>query len=254
MRPNRLKNLIRSGKPAFGVSVMFPSADIVEMVAELGFDFVMLDAEHGSITPDNVIPLILAAENRGITPIVRPDRNEASVIGRYLDRGAVGVQVPHVNTRDEAVAAVKAAKYWPEGDRGLAGGRMADFGFGSSTAEYVKRANEETLVCIQFEDIAAMPHVDSILGVDGVDVFFIGPTDLAQTMGHPGENSHPEVQKVIADLFGKIRAAGKASGTAAVAEAAAKNAAQGVLYQYTHVPTFMSFYGKHFMKTVGRAG
>ena len=83
-----MKNLIKSGKPAYGVSVQFPSAEIVEMIGELDFDWVMLDAEHGSITPDNIGPMIMAAEIRGITPIVRPEKNDPAIINKYLDRGA----------------------------------------------------------------------------------------------------------------------------------------------------------------------
>lgn len=252
MKTNRMKALIKSGKPAYGVSIMFPAPELVEMVAELGFDWVMLDAEHGSITPDNVIPMVLACEVRGVTPIVRPERNDAALINRYLDRGAMGVQVPHVNTKAEAEAAVRACRYWPEGERGLAGGRMADFGYGTPTAEYVRRSNEEVLVCIQVEDKVAVDNLDSVLSVPGVDVFFVGPTDLAQSLGHPGGNNHPDVQKVVQETFRRIHAAGKASGTPGNAEACAKNAANGVLYHYTHIPTFMSYYGKHFMKTVGR--
>ena len=253
MKPNRMKALIKSGKPAFGVSVMFPAPELVEMIGELGFDWVMLDAEHGSITPDNISPMILAAEVRGVTPIVRPERNDAALINRYLDRGAMGVQVPHVNTKAEAQAAVKACRYWPEGERGLAGGRMADFGYGAPTADFVKRSNAETLVCVQIEDIAAVKNLEDILATPGVDVFFVGPTDLAQSMGHPGENNHPEVQKTISGVFMRIHAAGRASGTPGNAEACARNAASGVLYHYTHIPTFMSHYGKHFLKTVGRS-
>ncbi|MEX0761350.1 MAG: aldolase/citrate lyase family protein [Dehalococcoidia bacterium] len=252
MQKNTMKAKIKAGQPAFGVSVQFPSPELVEMIGELGFDWVMLDCEHGSITPDTIGPMILAAEVRGLTPIVRPEVNRPEVINRYLDRGAMGVQVPHVNTKEEAIAAVRACRYYPEGDRGLGGGRMADFGFGTSTAEHVKEVNAEMLVCIQIEHTEAVENLDEILTVDGVDVFFIGPTDLSQSMGHPGNRSHPDVEKVLDETFAKIHAAGKASGTPSAAEGAAKNAAAGILYHYTHIPTFMSHYGNHFMKTVGR--
>jgi 4-hydroxy-2-oxoheptanedioate aldolase len=250
---NRMKNLIKSGKPAYGVSVQFPSAEIVEMIGELDFDWVMLDAEHGSITPDNIGPMIMAAEIRGITPIVRPEKNDPAIINKYLDRGAMGVQVPHVNTAEEAQAVVEACLYHPNGARGLGGGRMADFGWGAPTAEYVKDANREMLVCVQIEDIAAVENLDEILAVPDIDVFFIGPTDLAQSMGHPGDNGHPEVQKVIKQTFDSIHAAGHASGTPGAAEQAMKNTADGILYHYTHIPAFMSTYGRQFMETVGRA-
>ena len=252
MRENRMKSLISAGKPAFGVSVQFPSPEIVEMIGQLGFDWVMLDAEHGSITPDNIGPLVMAAELHGITPIVRPEVNSPAVINKYLDRGVMGVQVPHVNTADEARAAVEACLFHPGGKRGLGGGRMADFGFGIATTDYVKQANEQMLVCVQIEDVEAVANLDEILAVEGIDVFFIGPTDLAQSMGFPGQNGHPDVQKLVQETFRRIHAAGRASGTPGAAEQAKKNADTGILYHYTHIPTFMSTYGRHFMKTVGR--
>jgi 2-keto-3-deoxy-L-rhamnonate aldolase RhmA len=252
-RENRMKRLIKSGSPAYGVSIQFPSSEVVEMVGELGFDWVMLDAEHGSITPDNIGPMIMAAEIRGITPIVRPEKNDPAIINKYLDRGARGVQVPHVNTADEARAVVEACLYHPEGARGLGGGRMADFGWGTPTSEYVKSANKEMLVCVQIEDVAAVENLDEILAVPDIDVFFIGPTDLAQSMGYPGNNGHPDVQELISNLFDRIHATGQASGTPGAAEQAIKNTNAGVLYHYTHIPTIMSAYGRHFMETVGRS-
>jgi 4-hydroxy-2-oxoheptanedioate aldolase len=253
MQPNRMKNLIKAGKPAFGVSVQFPSPEIVEMIGQLGFDWLMLDAEHGSITPDNIGPMIIAAELHGMTPLVRPEQNDPAVINKYLDRGAMGVQVPHVNTAAEAKAVVDACLFHPGGKRGLGGGRMADFGFGVATTDYVKQANKEMLVCVQIEDVEGVDNLDSILAVEGIDVFFIGPTDLAQSLGYPGQNGHPEVQKVVQETFNRIHAAGKASGTPSAAEQAKKNADAGILYHYTHIPTFMSTYGRQFMKTVGRS-
>ena len=253
MQKNRMKELIVSGRPAFGVSIQFPAPDLVEMIGALGFDWVMLDAEHGSITSDNIGPMIMAAEMHGITPVVRPEKNDPAVINKYLDRGAMGVQAPHVNSAAEAKAVVEACRFHPEGKRGLGGGRMADFGFGRPTSEYVKEANTEMLVCVQIEDVEAVANLDEILEVDGIDVFFIGPTDLAQSLGYPGQNGRPDVQAVIKDVFARINAAGKASGTPGAAEQARQNAEAGVLYHYTHIPTFMSSYGREFMKTVGRA-
>jgi 4-hydroxy-2-oxoheptanedioate aldolase len=130
---------------------------------------------------------------------------------------------------------------------------MSDFGYGMATADYVKVANAGTLVCVQIEDVAALENLDEILAVEGVDVFFVGPTDLAQSMGYPGRNSEPVVQETVRNVLGRIRAAGRVSGTPGAAQAAKRDfEEQGVLYHYTHIPTFMSFYGKHFMTTVGR--
>ncbi|MCH7983816.1 MAG: hypothetical protein IIC28_07615 [Chloroflexi bacterium] len=100
--------------------------------------------------------------------------------------------------------------------RGLGSGRMAEFGRGSAISEYVKDANRETLVCVQIEEVAADDNLDEILGVPDIDVFFIGPTDLARSTGHPGDNGHPDVKKVVQEVFDRIHAAGKASGPRAL--------------------------------------
>src|SRR3972149_5378840 len=151
MQPNRMKARIKAGEPVFGVSVMFPSPQIVEMIGELGFDWVLIDCEHGSMSPESAELMCLAAERRGITPIVRPEINRPEVLMRYLDRGAMGLQVPHVNTKAEAIAAVRAMKYHPLGDRGLARGqRSTGFGItGGSIARYTEGSNSETPVCGQ---------------------------------------------------------------------------------------------------------
>ena len=107
---NRLKEKPRSGKPAFGVSVMFPSPQVVELVGKLGFDWVMIDCEQGSISPESIESMAVAAELTGITPIAWPWTNSAEAILRVMDRGAMGVQVPHVNTADDAKRAVQAVK------------------------------------------------------------------------------------------------------------------------------------------------
>lgn len=252
IRTNRIKKMIKAGIPAYGVSIQFPSAEIVEMIGQLDFDWVMLDAEHGSITPDNITPMIMAAEIRGITPIVRPEKNDPALINKYLDRGAMGVQIPHVNTAEEARAVVAACLYNPLGTRGLGGGRMADFGWGTVTSEYVKDANREMLICVQIEDVAAVDNLDEILEVPDIDVFFVGPTDLAQSMGHPGDNDNSEVQALVKKTFDRIHRAGQASGTPGTASQAISNTEAGVLYHYTHIPTFMSAYGRHFLDAVRR--
>jgi 4-hydroxy-2-oxoheptanedioate aldolase len=126
MRENTLKQRLYAGKAAFGVMCTFPSPPVVEMLGHLGFDWILLDNEHGSITVDTAEACIAAAELSGMAPIVRPVGNKPEIIAPFLDRGAWGVQVPHVNTADEARAAVDAVKYAPEGHRGIfSGGRPA---------------------------------------------------------------------------------------------------------------------------------
>src|SRR3954462_5651026 len=137
MHENTLKQQLYAGKPAFGVMCTFPSPPVVEMLGHLGFDWILLDNEHGSTPAASAESCIAAAELTGMAPIIRPVGNKPEIIAPFLDRGAWGVQVPHVNTADEAHAAVVAVKYGPEGHRGIfSGGRPANYGFGGSTGEY----------------------------------------------------------------------------------------------------------------------
>src|SRR5438046_6771318 len=147
MRENTLKQRLYAGKPAFGVMCTFPSPPVVEMLGHLGFDWILLDNEHGSITVDTAEACIAAAELAGMPPIVRPVGNRPEIIAPFLDRGAWGVQVPHVTTAGEARAAVDAVKYCPDGHRGLfSGGRPAGSGFKGATADSAQGGKPQTLV------------------------------------------------------------------------------------------------------------
>ena len=245
---NRMKEKLLSGQPAFGVSVMFPSPQIVEIVGRLGFDWVLLDCEHGSIVPDQVELMAMAAELAGLTPIARPWTNSPEAILRLMDRGAMGVQVPHVNTASDARRAVESVKFHPLGNRGLAAGtRPARYGFGVSAPDYVAEANRETLVCVQLEEVEALRNLDEILMVEGVDVFFVGPSDLSQSMGHPGQSEVPEVREAIRKTFATIVGAGKIAGSAGNAQAIRGYLDQGVRYLYTHLTTLLGSGSREFL-------
>ena len=234
---NRMKDQIRAGKPAFGVSLMFPSPQIVEMVGHAGFDWVLLDCEHGSIGPADLEVMAMAADAVGITPIAWPQSNAAADIQAVMDRGVHGVQVPHVVTRADAERAVAAVKFGPEGTRGLAAGTRPDrWGLGAKMPDFVTQANVASLVCVQIEDAEALPNLDEILTVPGVDVFFIGPSDLSQSLGYPGNPKAPAVADAIAAALAQIRKAGKAPGMPATAEALPDVLASGCLYIYNHLP------------------
>jgi 4-hydroxy-2-oxoheptanedioate aldolase len=247
IQKNRMKAKIKAGEPAFGVSITFPAPELVEIVAQGGYDWILIDCEHGSHSPTDVHAMVMACELHNVTPIVRPQVNQPDVILRYLDRGAMGVQVPHVNTKEEAQRAVDAVKFHPEGERGLGGGRKA---MGLSVGEFTRQSNEETLVCIQIEHKEGLDNLDEILTVDGVDVFFVGPSDLSQSLGYPGQRNHPVVDAAVTQAFDKIHAAGKASGTPGGPADTRQHVENGTLYHYTHIPTFVSFYSDHFFKTV----
>jgi 4-hydroxy-2-oxoheptanedioate aldolase len=250
---NRMKAKLAAGEPAFGLSVMIPSPQIVESAAGLGFDWVLIDCEHGTIGVETMELMIMAAEASGVTPIVRPRSNAAAEILQAMDRGAQGVQVPHVSDAEAARAAVRAVKFHPMGERSLAAGtRASGYGLRGGVPEFIAEANRETLVCVQIEDEAALPHVEEILRVEGVDVFFIGPSDLSQSMGHPGDPKAPPVAKAIEETLAKIVAAGKTPGMPAATEAVQGALGRGVRYTYTHLPAILSAGAKGYFANARR--
>jgi 4-hydroxy-2-oxoheptanedioate aldolase len=193
MLENRTKAKLAAGEPAFGCFVRTPEPQLIEYVGLLGWDFLVFDAEHGPLQPREVEDLCRAIEPRGTTPIVRVTTNDAPTILRFLDTGVHGLHVPWVNSAAEAERAVRAVKYSPRGIRGLAGSRASEWGLREPIGAYVQRANRETLVVIQVETQDAVDAIDDYLKIDGVDVLFLGPTDLSQSLGHPGDLEHPDV-------------------------------------------------------------
>jgi len=249
MKRNPMKEKLKAGEPVFGVSVMIPSPQIVEMVAAAGFDWVLLDCEHGTLTLESVELMAMAAEASGITAIARPVSRSAEHILQVLDRGVMGVQVPHVNTAADAREVLAAVKYHPVGKRGLAAGtRSAVYDSIGTLADYVKAANESTLIAIQLEDKEAIDNIDELLKVEGIDVFFIGPSDLSQSMGHPGNPKAPPVAEAIESSFRKMVAARRTPGTPATAENVRETIDKGVRYIYTHLPRLLSSSAKAYLK------
>ena len=249
MKLNRMKEKFSAGQPALGCSLMFPSLQIVEMLGHAGFDWVLLDCEHGSLSLADVEVMAMAADAAGITVIARPRTNSNFDIQSVMDRGVAGVQVPHVNTADDARRAVSAVKFGPGAGRGLAAGTRPDnWGLGAKMPDFTTAANAQSLVCVQLEHEAAIRNVDDILKVEGVDVFFIGPSDLSQSMGHPGNPAAPAVAKAIAETRSKIVAAGKIPGMPATADNVASLAGSGVRYIYTHLPRVLGAGAASFLK------
>jgi 4-hydroxy-2-oxoheptanedioate aldolase len=254
MRTNTLKQKLADGKPVFGVMLTFPAPPVVEMLGYMGFDWILLDNEHGSITVDSAEDVIRAAELTGIAPIVRPVANRPEMIAPFLDRGAWGVQVPHVNTRKEAEAAVAACKYFPDGERGsFSRGRPAEYGMSGPTHEYFAKANENTLVCLMLEEVVAIDNISEIVRVKGVDVLFIGSGDLSQSMGYPGQQAHPEVLKVMERGVKVIRDAGVAAGVSCPDNLIPKFLELGVQYFHSNVGSLLQSAGQTYLKTVRQA-
>ena len=193
MRVNKTKSILKSGGTVHGCFITYPEPSLAEFVAMQGWDFLVFDGEHGTLQPRDIENLTRAAELRDVTPIARVTANQPHLILRYLDTGVQGLHVPWVNTPAGVEAAVRAMKYGPRGNRGLAGVRAADWALSGSIGEYTVDANRETLVVIHIETAQAAEAVDEYLEIDGVDVLFIGPTDLSHSLGHPGQIDHPDV-------------------------------------------------------------
>jgi len=197
LRTNATKKKLKAGEPVFGCFVRYPDATLVEVLGYWGWDFILFDAEHGTLEPRLCEHMVRAAELRGVTPMVRVTTNQAPIVLRFMDTGAQGLHVPWVNSAEEAEQVVRSVKYQPRGIRGLAGVRAADFNQTMSVGEYVQQANAETLVVIHIETAEAVQRINEIVQVDGIDVIFIGPTDLSQSYGFPGQPQHPTVQAAI---------------------------------------------------------
>lgn len=248
MKENRMKAKIAAGDVALGCSVMFPSPQIVEMLGYAGFDWVLIDCEHGSIGLGDVEVMTMAADAVGITAIARPRSNAAADIQSVMDRGVAGVQIPHINTAEDARAAVAAVKFGPGAGRGLAAGTRPDqWGLGARMPDFAEAANRQSLVCVQLEHAEAIENVEEILAVPGIDVFFIGPSDLSQSMGHPGNPKAPSVAAAIDATLAKIRAAGAAPGMPATTETLADVKGKGCRYIYTHLPRVLGAGAKGFL-------
>lgn len=231
MQQNETKAKLQAGGTVLGCFFRYPSPSIVELMGYASWDFIVFDGEHGTIQPEDVENMVRAAELRHITPIVRATTNQPAVILRYMDTGAQGLHVPWVNSGEEAEQVVQATKYYPRGIRGLAGVRASNYAQSGTFAEYAETANRETLVVVHIETRQAVEHVEAIAAVEGVDVIFIGPTDLSHSYGVPGQPQHPDVQAAMDRVVTAVAASPAALGImVANAEAAAQWRERGARY------------------------
>lgn len=192
-----LKTKLREGRIAIGCFVKHPTPGIAEILGLLGWDFVIIDSEHGPIDRLACENMARAAQLGGATAIVRVPAIERAPILQALDCGAQGIHAPLVGSRVDAETAVALAKYAPDGTRGLAGVRAVSYGMVGSIAEHVARVNKQTLIVCQIETVAGLNALDEICAVPGVDVVFVGPTDLGQSLGVVGQRDHPDLSAAI---------------------------------------------------------
>lgn len=215
VRKNVLKQKLLAGEQVIGVFMPVPSPQLVEVSAVAGFDFVLIDNEHGPIGPETAYGMILAAEVNHMTAIARVGLRDRQEVLKFLDLGIQGIMSPQINSAEAAEDAVAASRFVPRGTRGLAGGRAFGFGVSIAPSEAAKRLNEEMLSLVQFEHVDAVPELEQIVRIPDLDVLFVGPNDLAQSLGHPGEPGHPEVTRIADEAVAIAKAAGVRTGTTA---------------------------------------
>ncbi len=207
---NSFKHAIAEGRQQIGLFVNLPSSFAAEALATCGFDWLLIDTEHAVGDPITVFEQLQAIAPYPVSAAVRPVDNDPAIIKRLLDAGAQTLLIPYVQNADEAQAAVDAMRYGPRGARGFAGlTRATHFGLAEN---YATRAEEELCLLVQVETAEALDQIEAIAAVDGVDGLFIGPADLAASMGHPGNPGHPEVVSAIENAIERIRKTGKPAG------------------------------------------
>ena len=241
MKTNTTKQLIHSGKPAFGCWIKTGSPAAIEVAGKVGFDFVLLDTEHGAYDYYTTENLIRAADVFRISTVVRVEENRQITILKAFDSGAHGVLVPHIDNKEDAEKAVKAAKYAPEGERGSAfSQRSADWGFADAKT-YTADANEFTMISALIESADGVENIEDIVSVEGIDIVHIGPSDLSQSMGYP--KGHPAVKEAIDTIIATARRANVAVGIGTKdAESALKLIEKGV--QFIHFGSDLGMFGK----------
>jgi 2-keto-3-deoxy-L-rhamnonate aldolase RhmA len=239
---NRVKKKLQSGELTFGSWITIPNPAVAEIMALVGFDFLVIDTEHGAINVESVQTLIQAMGATEVTPLVRLAGSQRMSVNKILDTGPYGVIVPMVNSRDEAEAAVRAVLFPPEGARGIGLGRAHGFD-PERRAQYLKIANSLMLVGSQIEHPDAVDRVEEIVTTPGIDLVFLGLADLSGSMGYSGEPGHPAVAKAIEKVVYTARRAGVPLGIPVGGpEDVAARVKQG--FQFFHLGADMVYLGQ----------
>ncbi len=211
---NPLKEKLMRGEIAIGTFVALGHPDVTERLSTMGFDWLLLDGEHGPMGLETIKAMMQAMRGDRCVPIVRVESNNATIIKRVLDLGAGGVLIPWVNTRKDAIAAVQACKYPPRGIRG-SGPRRAALIYDN----YYATANDNLLVAVQIETVTAVKNIREIVAVEGVDVVYVGPTDLTMTMyGVPSKWGDARLMEAFDTVLEAAKEAGKPAGIYATSQ------------------------------------
>lgn len=207
---NAFRRGLAEGRQQIGIWNTIPGPVVAELLATAGFDWVLLDTEHSLTDIPDLMGMLQALAPYPGAAVVRVAGQDPVLMKRVLDLGAQTVMVPYVQTAAEAAAVVRAMRYAPRGFRGVSGmTRASRFG---AVADYVARAEQELCLIVQVETAEAVGRIPEIAAVDGVDAMFIGPSDLAASMGYPGQPAHREVVAMIEAAVRAITAAGRPAG------------------------------------------
>jgi 4-hydroxy-2-oxoheptanedioate aldolase len=249
---NSVLRKLRNNEPVFGPLINFSSPWFVDVVGATGFDFVLLDAEHGPLSLESTEQMIRAAESAGITPLVRVPANVPHEILRFLDIGAMGVQVPQLNSAADARAAANAVRFPPHGTRGLATlPRAAGYGIGPSAPDYIEIANREIVLMAMVETREGVENIDAIAAMEGVDIIAIGPGDLSASLGFQGDRSAPAVRDALEHVIERSHANGRwVSLPATDIDSARALVKRGVEMVQLMPAAWMNGLGKHFLSEV----
>jgi 4-hydroxy-2-oxoheptanedioate aldolase len=211
VQQNRAKRILREGGLALGAQVGgIASPMIIEIIGHAGYDAAFIDMEHTAHDLRDVQVMVMAAERVGITPIVRTPGFDPAFILRLLDMGVQGIQVPHISNAAAAREAVKAVRYAPLGDRGMAGtSRAADYGR-ISLRDHLEQSNREIILTVMIEDLPALEDIDAIAATEGIDLISVGPSDMSRAVGAAGESSDPRLIAAIEKVSQAVKRGGVA--------------------------------------------
>lgn len=208
--PNTFKEKLSRNEVVVVINPDHPSASLAEFVAGIGFDGIFIDCEHGFASIETVHEMCRAARAAGVQSIVRPENDAPFLITRYLDAGAGGIMVPHIDTAEAAQRVVDTVHYARPKDA------------------------RDKVIIVMVESLTAIRNLPELLAVEGIDVYFIGPNDLSHSMDLPGQIHHPEVKEMVKEATARIRGAGKVAGTLVVTDTASEFVTAGCRFLYEH--------------------
>ena len=249
IQENRTKLKLKAGQPAYGVISNSDDPQLAELFGLAGFDYYMLDAEHGLVDPVQAVNVIRACERVDMTPLVRVGPKDPKLVLQYLDAGMMGVMMPGLETVDEVKMLINAVKYPPLGKRGMGLARASRYvAVGNEAVDFINFSNEQTIVIPQFEDAALIDHFEEMISQPGVDAVVVGPRDLSLNMGFPDGPNHPEVQEMIDKVVAICKKTGVAAGiTAASRTDSARQVARGMTMILAIAQTVITAGSKEFL-------